>query len=33
MMNMSLTVILRTLLYASLAFMVYDFVKIQHNLN
>jgi len=29
MMNMSLTVILRALLYASLAFMVYDFVKIQ----
>jgi len=29
MMNMSLTVILRALLYASLAFMVYDFVRVQ----
>lgn len=28
-MNMSLTVILRVLLYASLAFMVYDFVRVQ----
>lgn len=29
MMNMSLTVLLRSLLYAALAFMVYDFVRVE----